>query len=370
VWLQAPANAPKFKELGINTYVGLWQGPTEAQLAELRKHGMKVICSQNDMGLKHLDDPTIIGWMHGDEPDNAQDIAHWKSAADIKRAWPDAPDRTLEQWGKYGPPIPSGDIIADYQRLRQRDPTRPVLLNLGQGVAFDSYVGRGYRRGKLEDYPQYIQGCDIVSFDIYPVVHDAKEVVGRLEYVPRGVERLVKWSDGRKAVWNCIECTHIGNPPAIATPGQIRSEVWMSIIHGSRGIIYFVHEFKPKFIEAGVLAHPEQAKAIAAVNKQVLSLAAVINAPQPPAESLAKATSSDPDVTVTTMTRVHEGKTYVFAVNMRNKSTTATFALPEQAAGQVEVIDENRTLPLKSGQFPDEFKPYEVHLYRASPERP
>jgi hypothetical protein len=343
--------------------VGLWQGPTEAQLAELRKHGMKVICSQNDVALKHLDDPIIVGWMHGDEPDNAQDISHWKSPADIRRAWPDAPDRTLAQWGKYGPPIAPKDIIADYQRLRQRDPTRPVLLNLGQGVAFDNYVGRGYRRGKLEDYPEYIKGCDIVSFDIYPVVHDAKEIAGRLEYVPRGVERLVKWSGGRKPVWNCIECTHISNPPAIASPGQIRSEVWVSIIHGSRGIIYFVHEFKPKFIEAGVLAHPEQAKAVAEVNRQVLSLAAVINSPEP--KPAAKVTPSDPDASVAVMTRMHAGKTYVFAVNMRNKPAVVVFELPVRADGQVEVIDGNRTLPAKDGKFQDAFGPYEVHLYRA-----
>ena len=101
----------------------------------------------------------------------------------------------MAQWGKYGPPIPPKDIIDDYQqRIRQRDPTRPVMLNLGQGVSFDNYIGRGYRRGKLEDYPQYIKGGDIVSFDIYPVVHRDQEVSGSLEYVPRGVERLVKWS--------------------------------------------------------------------------------------------------------------------------------------------------------------------------------
>ena len=100
VWLQSPKNAPKFKALGINTYVGLWKGPTEEQLVELRKRGMKVICSQNAVGLRHLYDPTIIGWMHGDEPDNAQGIGHWKSTAAIQQAWPGAPNRTLKQWGR------------------------------------------------------------------------------------------------------------------------------------------------------------------------------------------------------------------------------------------------------------------------------
>jgi hypothetical protein len=33
VWLQSPANAPEYKAIGINTFVGLWEGPTELQLA-------------------------------------------------------------------------------------------------------------------------------------------------------------------------------------------------------------------------------------------------------------------------------------------------------------------------------------------------
>ena len=34
------------------------------------------------------------------------------------------------------------------------------------------------------------------------------------------------------------------------------------------------------------------------------------------------------------------------------------------AKGSVEVIGENRAIPLKGGAFEDDFKPYEVHLYR------
>ena len=40
VWLQDPAHAAKYKDLGINVYVGLWRGPTEKQLAVLKKHGL------------------------------------------------------------------------------------------------------------------------------------------------------------------------------------------------------------------------------------------------------------------------------------------------------------------------------------------
>src|SRR5262245_805009 len=74
VWLQSTNNAAKYKAAGINTYVALWRGPTEEQLAELKKQGIVVVCSQNAAGREHLGDPTILAWMHGDEPDNAQAI--------------------------------------------------------------------------------------------------------------------------------------------------------------------------------------------------------------------------------------------------------------------------------------------------------
>jgi len=61
VWLQDPANAERYRKAGINTYVGLWQGPTGEQLAALKKAGLWAICGQNEAGLRHRADPTIIG---------------------------------------------------------------------------------------------------------------------------------------------------------------------------------------------------------------------------------------------------------------------------------------------------------------------
>ena len=46
---------------------------------------------------------------------------------------------------------------------------------------------------------------------------------------------------GEKVVWNVIETTHI-NSQAMPTPHQVRAEVWMSLIHGSRGILGVVGE--------------------------------------------------------------------------------------------------------------------------------
>ncbi len=339
VWLQDPANAERYKAAGINLYVGLWNGPTEKQLAALKTTGMRVICSQNGTGLAHKDDPIIAAWMHGDEPDNAQSLGEGKG---------------------WGPPIPAEKIIADYERIRKADPSRPVLLNLGQGVAWDGWYGRGVRTNHPEDYREYVKGGNIVSFDIYPVASPDSAVQGKLWYVPYGVERLCEWSGPGRIVWNCIECTRISSDRK-ATPAQVRSEVWMSIIKGSRGIIYFVHEWKPKFNEHALLDDPEMLAGVTALNKDIRELAPVINAPG--GEGIATVKSSDPNVPVDIMARRVRGETYIFAAAMRNGAAHASFTV-KGAAGAAEVIGENRRITLKDGRFEDNFDQYGVHLYR------
>jgi len=346
VWLQDPKMAPRYKAAGINLYVGLWKGPTEEQLAALKAADMPVICDQNAVGLKHKDDRRIVGWMHGDEPDNAQSLGEGKG---------------------YGPPVPPEKIVADYQRLRAADPTRPVLLNLGQGVAWDGWYGRGVRTNHPEDYPEYAKGGDIVSFDIYPVAHPKPEVQGKLWYVARGVERLVQWAGPTKAVWNCIECTRISSDSK-ATPAQVRAEVWMSLVVGSRGLIWFVHEWKPKFNEHALLDDPEMLAAVTAINAEIRSLAPVLNSPT--ISDAAKAAPGAADTKIATMVKRRAGATYVFAVVVRGIGGPADITVQGLPAGaSAEVLGENRSLKVSNGRFADTFDPYGVHLYRIADTR-
>ncbi len=342
VWLQDPARASEYKAAGINVYVGLWKGPTDSQLSALKSAGMNVICDQNAVGLQHIDDPAIIAWMHGDEPDNAQ----WNSTTET-----------------YDPPILPSVIINNYNIIKSKDSSRPVLLNLGQGVAYDNYPGRGVRSGHLEDYPEYVKGCDIASYDIYPVASTREDIHNKLWLVPKGVERLIEWTEGKKTVWNCIECTRISNPSEKATPHQVKAEVWMSIIHGSTGIIYFVHEWEPKFVEAGLLADPEMLTAVTALNNQIQSLASVILSPAVTGELTVS--SSNTAVPVVSMEKKQSGAIYVFAVGMRDGETDAIFTLSGITGEKsVEVLGESRTIVSNNGVFTDTFEPWGVHLYK------
>lgn len=255
VWLQEPSQAAKYRAAGFNLYIGLWQGPTEAQLATLKSAEMPVVCDQNDIGLKHRNDPLIVAWMHQDEPDNAQEVTD----ASGKKG--------------YGPCVPPATVVDRYRAMKAADGSRPVMLNLGQGVANDQWIGRG-NGARLDDYKTYVQGCDIVSFDVYPVA--GLDDAGKIPLVAKGIDRLAGWTAGKKRIWNCLECTAISGK-AKATPEQVRVEAWSAIIHGSRGFIYFVHQFEPKFDEHALLDDPVMLAAVTKLNHEIQGLAPVVN---------------------------------------------------------------------------------------------
>src|SRR5262249_22705829 len=132
---------------------------------------------------------------------------------------------------------------------------------------------------KLDDYQTYVKGGDIVSFDVYPVAGIGKpDGENYLWYVPKGVDRLARWTEGRKPVWCCIECTRIDSDHK-ATPHQVRAEVWMALIHGAKGPISFVHQFKPTSREWALLEDPEMLRAVTGINRQIHDLAPVLNSP-------------------------------------------------------------------------------------------
>ena len=67
--------------------------------------------------------------------------------------------------------------------------------------------------------------------------------------------------------------------------------------------------------------------------------------------------------------RRHDGKTYLFAVAMREGEASASFTLPGTGDARVEVLGKDRTINAVGGEWKDRFQNYQVHLYRISPGR-
>jgi len=335
VWNQSPARAPAYKAIGINTFVGLWKGPTEDQLAALTKYDMFVVAAQNDVGLQSINRGIIKGWLHGDEPDNAQPIG----------------------MGLYGSCVPATEVVRRTREMKARDNTRPVMINFGQGIANEFWKGRGPCSGDEDYYSVAARDVDILSFDIYPVGSQTPQVKGKLEYVARGVTRLSKLAGDGQTVWAVIETTAL-DPGLAVSPAQLRAEIWMAIIHGARGIVYFVHEFSPTFREDAIFRHPEVVSQVAKENELIKSLANVLHSPD--MGGIITVQSRAP---IATITKLYQSTLYIFAVEMINSASEPRFTLAELNGTEAVVVGENRNVTITRGVFEDRFDGYGVHIY-------
>ncbi len=337
VWLQSPDHAQEFKNIGVNMFIGYFGDVDQTSLSVLASAQMPLVPTQNSVGLTSPQRSWIQGWDQVDEPDNAQSNGS----------------------GGFGPCISPSTLVADYNAIKANDTNRPVFLNFGQGASNINYIGRGSCAGNTAYYAQAMQGGDIISFDIYPVA----DYNGQLELVPNGIDNLKTWSNNTKIIWNFIEAAAI-NGGAVPTANQERAEVWMSLIHGSQGIMYFVDQFSPTFREDGIFNSPTLVQAVTNIDAQVTSLAPVLNSPTIPND--VQVASNPTSMPVDLMEKNYAGSVYVFAVAMRNSSAQAVFTVPGIQTGTVTVIGENRQIMITNGQFQDSFSAYAVHLYQFS----
>jgi len=339
VWLQSPGHAQEFKNIGVNIFIGFYGNLDAASMSTLGSLKMPVVPTQNSVGLTSPERSRIWGWDQIDEPDNAQPNGR----------------------GGYGPCITPSAIVSSYAAIKANDKASPVFLNFGRGASIAGYNGRGSCTGNTAYYPQAIAGGDIISFDIYPVAN----YNGQLQLVPNGVDNLKTWAAqcncGNKAIWNVIETTPF-NGGATPSPAQIKTEVWMSLIHGSQGIVYFVHVLSPKFREDGIFSYPASVQAVKAIDAQIASLAPVLNSAT--VRNDTHVSSSAAGVAIDTMEKNYGGSKYIFAVAMTNSSTIGTFTIPGNPTATVTVLGENRQIGMKNGQFQDSFAGYGVHLYQ------
>ena len=343
VWLQDPSTANQWKAAGINLFVGLWQGPTNSQLTTLQAADMQVIAAKNTMattaaGMTLSDGrPLLVGWLQEDEPDNH-------------------------------PKTPAATIQNLYQDIKAFDTTRPVYMGLSQSMGWDNatWIGQGGNINPAVDYPAYLAGTDIGAMDIYPMDCARAETCGDAWRPALGVDRLHQYGGADQLAWNYIETGDINGNGMEATVEEIRMEVWSSIIHGSKGITYFIHgKTAISNFDHKALLRPENAAHLAgvtAINQEVQGLAPVINSET--LTGVATVDSSNPNMLVDFMVKEHGNATYVFATGMRNQNSVADFSFLELGNATVDVLGEDRQLSMVDGEFSDAFLGFDTHLYR------
>lgn len=352
VWLQGSWHATELAQLGVNIYLGNNAGTDSmavSDLATIKKLGMYAIIGQDSVGLADIQDSTVastvIGWwMSPDEPDNAQPLTG----------------------GGYGPPVSPSTLVTQYNAYKAKDPTRPVFLGLGQGVAYDAWEGRG---SNAPAESGYVPASDIIAFDIYPYNNcggDANEqaTCGQFWLNAFGVDRLHQWSNRNQAVWTDFETTVIAaNTTTGPTPAQTISEVWLALIHSANGVIYFLDSWNPSFREDAIFADTAMVAAVTGLNAEIKSLAPELNSATLP--NLVTVTSSNGSAPVDTMVKANGTSISVFSAISRAGTATASFVIGGMSGNAVaKVVGENRTVNVTAGKFSDAFANSGVHIYQ------
>lgn len=164
----------------------------------------------------------------------------------------------------------------------------------------------------------------------------------------------------RQPVYAFVEVgAPFGNGLTITGP-QVEGAVMNSLIHGASGIIYFKHNFggscqsNDTFIDCPSAPNANVTK----INGYIKDQAAVLNSPS---YQYSFGTGLD------TMLKWSNGSAYVFAMADKGALGSKSFTLPPglSSATSIQVLYENRTLPVSSGTFSDNFSAeYSYHIYK------
>ena len=337
------------KSVGINTYVGMWEG-TNYQLFE-----------DNDVyfiGDKLNDTFTDssrnwVGSFLGDEIDG-------RYSAEEGHALLDAARKANAGSGRF-----------DYSNY-----TQIVVSTDGDQSSAERYVNDYSDVASLDMYWYTIPYCDWKPYrgDTYlQPINEANcrtaSSYGKTVEMMRERDR----ADGKlQPIWQFVENLNGGpgeDAPAVyIEPGQLEGAVMSSVINEARGIVYFNQSLSGDCRGSSVVRQSQgddgfcgsaQVKASAHVNGQIAELAPVLN-------SQSYDYTFGPDLD--TMLKTYDGSAYVFAmVDGESSPGQRTFALPAGVNGRsVEVVGEDRSIAVGAdGTFTDSFAAeYSYHIYR------
>lgn len=230
------------------------------------------------------------------------------------------------------------------------------------------------------EFELYAHTTDVYLVDPY-VCHQGQET--DMLRVADWVEQARAAVDDRKPVWLVPQAfEHFLGPGTYRMPtnAEQRCMCYLGLTHGAKGIIWFVY--------TGYCIHSEQIRidrglppgqaawayrgtipdclplswqGITRIVREVNELEPVLLAPDPPQAQ--RVVAGEP--AVHTLLKVYDGRGYLIAVNTRNEPVDLRCELP--AAGEVEVMWEDRSLALDDGAMVDSFEPWGVHVYRFEP---
>ena len=265
---------------------------------------------------------------------------------------------------------PQGPMVAD---------GRIKLMNYGKGIIFwetnaeaavftngESNAGKSFTLNAVSaDLHFYSDNNTITDATTYLGI-PAGEIRRATNYGRHVIDKIRKLQHSAgiyQAVYGYVETASQGANVAQATltGDMIEGAVWACLIHETRGIIYFVHDFiysgSNHCLRDNIGGYTARVRHL---NARITALTPVLNT-----QSIASVFNWTGD----TMTKVTGGFTNVFAMSVRQgtrDTTPRTFTLPiSTTATTVTALNESRTLTITAGAFVDSFAAeFTCHIYK------
>ena len=330
VWLQPAYKLPDWAARGVNTAFGYetlggtnsnayWSSAAAAAgLSYIRTPGASLSADAAD--------PRLLAFLQSDEPDINN--------------------------------TPSSTLASNYALWRQGAPNVPVVLNVSGGNVLLQLTPQA-------TYIDYFHSADWASNDFYPIAGWGRP--DWLTWVGTAVDTLRSWTNGKPQL-AFVEASADISPnrsmnSGVVSPGEFRSMVWLEVIHGVRGIVYFPQGFNGGFkydsTPADIVAE------MTTVNARLTSIGATL--------ALAANPRSFP-VTVVAPLQVgwrstSTGQTVIVlnptaqAINGAAVRFGSAFISPVRNGAVSTVLWEGRTVTVAAGAITDNFAPYTAHVY-------
>lgn len=253
---------------------------------------------------------------------------------------------------------------ANYDKMKAADPNGLCWMVL------TGFFHKSYNKIGLPIYNDYLQNCDIVSFDHYPIT--GWNQPGKLAEVGQMTRQLVGLAKRGQPVWSIIEAsdqelTWTSPQTKGPIPQEMRAEAWMCIASGAKGVGYFTISFRRGKGFAWNNLTPEIEAELKRTNGELTELAGPIVMGDTASKILVNGDET-PDKLVEghaimAIRKDYEGKSYVIAVNVTRQAVKPTITVENATAKFAEVWKEGRTIALQNGAIADTFEPLAVHVY-------
>jgi hypothetical protein len=250
--------------------------------------------------------------------------------------------------------------------------SEPAVNKANFEAMVDSYQGPV----SVDDYYYTKPSCFDIRYLMVPVDPGHCRTASSYGATVRAVRARLAAAGHLKPVWNFVEdlsgAPDAAHPHAYIQPGQLEGAVMDSIINEARGVLYFDQSFAGTCRSTNVIRQFEdgslpcagpQAEAVKQVDARIKALAPVINT-----QSYQYVFGPDLD----TMLKTYNHSAYIFAMISGapgSEPGKRTFTLPPQLAdaAEVQVLNENRTIPVVGGKITDDFgTEYTYHIYKVA----